>query len=550
MKKLIIVLLMLIASWCMAGTRVETQDIIISNAHFRVYGTNQSIDSIGYGGNGIEIDGSTNVDKNLLFLDDGKKTYTWMLYRTEAGKFIYLHDYELQKQIMTISRGGRIGINKMNNILDSHNITSRTNESSDLIIDNQKTLYPHNYELIYLLTVDGTNATADTFKIETAPDNKSAYSTVSTGNVMFLTTSNIGNNIWLYWTNVTGHAIGEYRKFIAIPQLPRNTLGVSPSFIDEVIVDTNFYGAHYYIDRAYEANSSEYGSFRPLRTGTNSVTYIGMTCPNNAFYINIITSGVGVVTKWEYWSGGSWKSVTNLVDNTSNFIASGSVYYDTELMSDWAKTNLTLYNYTNEYYWLRIYSTNNITIEPWVECITRHGENRFAVYAAPLDSLPVFKIDAQGRMWLDGYAMDTNLISTFYLKFQAQCSTQITAVTTNVIMNFTTKVSDAYNIYTNQPAWYPITTNLVRINFSVRASGAVNAGRGFYVVLFENGIAIRDIGLKISGDNADIPMVNSTYIFKPSSLTNWYQIGCRSFTANNVTLAGNNTNWWFGEKIQ
>lgn len=63
-------------------------------------------------------------------------------------------------------------------------------------------------------------------------------------------------------------------------------------------------------------------------------------------------------------------------------------------------------------------------------------------------------------------------------------------------------------------------------------------------------MAIRDIDFAVSGNNNDIPMALGTYIFTPSNATNGYAIGLRRYDGNNVTTAGGNTNWWFGEKIQ
>ena len=553
MKRIILICLLIASNLYGKGTRIETQDTIFSNAIIRTYGTNEATDLIGYGGNGMEIDGSASVDKNLLFMDNGVKTFTWMIYRGEAGKYFYLHDYEAQKQPLVVSRSGRFGVNKMNNILNYHTLTSDSEHSSDMEVDDTLTVYTPNYQLVYLMTIERTNATADTYTIATSRDGIT-FTTQSTNNTMVLTSTNIGNGVWIKWLNITNtaaypHNIGDTRKFLGIPQLPRASFSVAPMFIDEVMINTNRNGTAGWVDRTYEANSSEYGTFRPYRLGTNSMMYIGMTIPNNSFYFNIVTGAVGAVIVREYWAGGSWKSVSNVLDNTLNLTQSGDVTYDIGLMSDWAKTNLIVDTYTNKYYWYRSYSTNNITTEPTVQSITRHGSKRFQVYDAPLDDTPTMYVDSQGYTWIGGLPMTPAIVKTFYYKFLTQLSTQSVAGTASTIFQFTNEIADTYNVYRTN-AWYPNSTNMVRMNWSIRAAGVQNAGRGFYTVLFENGVAIRDIESSVSGDNTDIPLCNGTYIFKPSALTNYYSIGTRRFSGNDVNIAGGNTNWWFGELIQ
>ena len=557
-KIMIALLLMGLTGLAYGGTRVETQDTVFSNAQVRIYGTNESTDLLGYGGNGLEIDGSTGVDKNLLFLDNGTKTFTWMIYRGEAGKYFYLHDYEAEKQPLVVSRSGRFGVNKMNNLLNYHTLTSDSEHSSDMEVDDTKTVYTPNYQLMYLMTIVSSTVTQDFYTIATSRDNITFTTNTATGdggtNAIYLASTNIGNGVWIKWLSVSGtvenvHTVGATRKFLGIPQLPRASLSVSPMFIDEVMINTNRNGTAGWVDRTYEANSSEYGTFRPFRAGTNSMMYIGMTIPNNTFYLNIVTGAVGALVTREYWAGGSWKTVSNVVDSTLNLTVSGEVSFDTTQMSDWAKTNLTVDTYTDKYYWYRSYSTNVITTEPVVECITRHGSKRMQVYTAPLDDTPAMFVDSGGNTWIGGLPLTPATVQTFYYKFLATCSTQTVAPTASTITPFATEVRDVYNVYTNAQ-WYPNTTNMVRMNWSIRTAAPLAAARGFYVVLFQNGAAIRDIGVSVSGDNADLPINNSTYIFAPPSTTNYYQLGLRRFSGNDVTMAGGNTNWWFGEKIQ
>lgn len=554
MIKKLIGLIMCLAGVVFAGTRIETEYIVFSNK-IAVNGgmvmtvTNVSGGIFGDGAGGFEIDGPTTFDKNLLFADGGKKTFAFMIYRNEAGKYLYLTDYEASKDLMVVSRSGRVGINKMNNLLNYHTLTDQPDKSSDMEIDDTITEYTQNYQLIYLMTVDGTNSVADTYKIETAGDNNSSYTTLSTGNVMSVDSVNIGNGIWIKWTQITGHQIGEQRKFLGIPQLPRGSLSVGPMFIDEVMINTNLFGGDAWIDRTYEANSSEYGLFRPFRTGTNSAIYIGMTIPNNSFHANISTAGVGVVLVMEYWNGSNWQSVSNLTDTTDNCTRNGDINFDLGKMSDWTTNNLVVDTYTNEYYWIRARSTNNVTVSPYCQDITRHGGKRLNVYSCPLDDVPVMYVDADGFTHIGGLPLTPATVQTFYYKALYQQPNTFTAEDTNGMINISTKVSDNYNMFTNG-AWYPRSTSLVRLNWSIRSSTGINAGRGFYLVLYENGLYSRDLDICVSGNNGTVLLANGTYIFAPSSVTNFYNIGARNFNSDNVILAGGNTNWAFGEKIQ
>lgn len=545
------ILALLLTCSSYGGIRIETQNLIFSNATVKTFGTNTATDALGYGGNGIEIDGTTGVDKNLLFSDGGKKTFTWMIYRGEGGKFFYLHDYEAEKEPLVVSRSGRFAINKVNNILNYHTMGPWAEQSSDLEINSELTAYTKNHQLVYRITVDATG-TPDTYKIETAPDCNSLFTQIATGLGMATTNQCIGNGIYIYWTQTTGHAVGQVYIFVATCQLPRATFGVSPMFIDELIISTNLMtspAVTNWIDRTFEANSSEYGIYRPFRLGTNSCLYIGMLIPNNAFYVDLASNGVGVVAKREYWNGSTWKSVSNVVDGTYNYTQSGEITFDADMMSDWSKNNLTIDTYTNLYYWYRTYSTNAVTVEPYVRSFTRHGKYRLNAYESPLDTIPKMEVDSSGNTWIGGLSLTPSIVQTFYYKFLAQCSTQTTASTTSGITPFTNEVSDVYNVFTNA-IWYPNTLNMVRMSWSIRSATAQNAGRGFWVVLFENGTALRDIGRSVSGDNTDIPQSIGTYIFKPSNATNGYSIGLRRFNAYDVICAGGNTNWWFGEKIQ
>lgn len=550
-KIMIGLMVLLMACGVYGATRIETTDIVFSNATVKITGTNQATDALGYGGNGLQIDGISSVDKDILFLDDGVKKFSWEMYRGESGKFFYLYNFETLKEILSISRSGRVGINKMNNLLNYHTLGPWADQSSDLEINSELTVYSKNNELVYRLTVDGVG-NPNTYKIETAPVDSGPYTLIASTQPMVTTNYYIGNGIYLYWTQTTGHTIGQVYKFLGIPQLPRATFGICPPLIDEVMLSTNLMtrpAVTSWIDRTYEANSSEYGLYRPFRLGTNSALYIGMMIPNNAFYVDLATSGVGVACVREYWDGSNWKAVPNVVDGTLNYTKSGTIAFDNDLMSDWAKTNLIVDTYTNQYYWYRMYSTNPVTTEPWVQSFTRHGGSRFNVYESPFDSEPKMQVDASGNTWVGGLPLTPAIVQTFYYKFLAQSLTQTVASAASVITPFVTEISDVYNVYTNA-IWYPNSTSLVRMNWSIRTSAALQAGRGWYTVLFENGVAIRDIGVTVSGDNADVPISNGTYIFKPSSATNYYQIGVRRFSGNDVTLAGGNTNWWFGEKIQ
>lgn len=101
----------------------------------------------------------------------------------------------------------------------------------------------------------------------------------------------------------------------------------------------------------------------PSTPATGDAYYFGYSSPFPEFDINISTAGeyTGSIT-WEYWNGTSWASLSNVVDNTNGFRASGrnSVQYDEPV--DWQTTSVA----TLDLYWVRarVSSFSSITTQP------------------------------------------------------------------------------------------------------------------------------------------------------------------------------------------
>ena len=523
-----------------------------------LYGRDSTPDDDNRMDNGVTVDGVPDGDKGYDIWESGIPKWSDYIYRNEEGEFRYWYNYESRKDVLVMSRNGRMGINKPTNILNPRSYFEGTG-TNDMSVSG---VYTYRNQRIYRIVIDGI-ATPNTFKAAYATTldryGNGTFSTIITGVTLVAgIATNIEDGVKIQFSASTGHSLSDQWTFIAFSQLPPGTLSIHPPLFEAVLMKTNL-SQESYIDRTFEANSTEIGNLMPVRTGTNNALYIGTTWPCDSLAFNVITNAVGAVLAFEYWNGTVWyrlSSITNsLSDDSLNFSRSGVCTWEKMTMTDWAKSNLTVGAYTNEYYWMRIYSTNNVTTAPVIASITRHSGMRMAIYDATLDVNPVVKIDLGGNIWLKDYQLTESLVQSFYWKIHVAQYEQTTATVASVKIPFTNELMDAYGKFDNIGSkWTPGVIEYHRIHWSIQAREAVNAGRGFYVTLVENenltAAGTRDIGYVVSGQNTEVPICQGTYVFIPSSVTNVYSLYSRRWSATDVPLAGGNTNWWYGEKLR
>jgi hypothetical protein len=518
-------------------------------SQIHLFGTNDVADEFNRMPNGIIIDGTGLGDQALDFWINGEPRWSDYIYRNEGGEFKYWYNYQSQKDIFVASRSGRFGINRPSNIMDYHSMFTGSG-LNDLYIGG---IYQYRFSVVAIVTIDGTNAVADTYKVQYSLDNGSTFVTYATGQVISAgVETSVGGGVTVMFNSQTGHQTNDSWLTVCHAQNPQGTFSISPPKIEEILIKTNL-SVESYQDVTFEGNSMQYGNVYPLRTGTNSAIYLGGTWPWSGIYANVVTGAVGVKMVWEYWTGTNWYplvvGVNYYQDYSADLSISGKIVWDTATMPNWSSTNLTVDTYTNQYYWMRGRSTNNVTTVPCISAFSRHAGARLLVYNAHGDNKPAFSVVDDGTVTMGDYRFTQDLLQTFYWKFKVTHTVAITAVTASIIVPFTNELTDGYNVYSNN-AWWPGTTNLCRMTVSMKSADNQNAGRGFYVEFYENNVKIEDLFEAVSGDNSMRAACNFTHIFNPANKTNYYQIGVRRYSANDVIMAGGRTNWWYGEKIQ
>lgn len=522
-----------------------------------VYGTNTvptSDDDMNE--SSIFIDGVTGADKSLIFGDNNAKHWAWYTYRNESGKYLYLYNYDSVQDVMVINSGGRTGINVPSDIMDFHSVFTGT-KLNDLEFAGTNSTEE---TMVIKIIVAATNATNDLWVMAYSTDLGATFVTNSVTNLMSLVQVLATNGAYVSWGSLTGHGVGDSWKSTIFSQIPRASLTVGPAYLSEVLVLTNLAAGpgslSDWVDRTAEANSSDADTFYPIRTGTNSGLYVGGKSKFAALYFNMAAGSAGAKLVFEVWSGASWTrlNATNnlLVDGTSNFTQSGEVTYDRGTFA-WTKTNMTVWGFTDELYWMRIYSITNVTSAPSCQSMSRNGKDRFAVYNSHYDLQPAFKVDANGDTWIRGYKMSSSIISSFYNKFianQPAGQPLTNAVVTKIL--YTNVMSDVGGVYSGSTAdWAPGTTNMCRIVLNARLS-ILGQNKTVNVYLYQNATNWVQIWNYAAAVNGESPMVNPVYCFMPQNATNKYSIWIMQNNGGTpVNLTTNiMENRWFGEQIQ
>ncbi len=516
--------------------------------------------------NGIVIDGDTNVDKNLIFADNGTNRWAIQLYRGEGGKYLYVYNEAARINPLVISESGRVGINKTLDIVDYHADFVGTGLNDIYLSGKFKGTRPR----IFHVYIDNTNnANPNSVKVLTSLDNITFTTYTNKLSISTNTVQIDDYGITIQFTAVTGHTSNDMWRFIGCSQLPEASLSVAPRPLSEVLIQTN----GVWSDVTSKANVRELSYFSILNDTTNHL-YIAARTKINSLYFNIATNAVGLNIKLQYWNGSIWRNidtVTNwLSDETLNLTQSGGIYWNASTMSDATSTNLTIDDYVNEYYWIRMFSTNNPTVAPVLITISPHGSDRFSVYGANGDFKPVMHIDGKGDTYIKDYPLTESTLQSFYWKFLARPLPNTPTITTNdsvVITNrlgqsfpvnstnkiiFAEEMSDSYNVYdATNSVWIPRSIEMHRLNVTVKITELDNASV-IYLYLFENGQMFSPIDYYASAANNENPFRSCSYVFKPTHITNTYDVRLMHNNAGGTTWLTNVMREvrWFGEKIQ
>lgn len=395
-------------------------DIQIGSVHdtnyysmMRVYVPSNDYDNVNEFGHGLVIDGSPYADKELTWMDNGNLKWGLYTYRNTAGAYLNLFNYKGQFDMLTFYQTGKMGINVPSDYPNYH-VQFDGVGKNDMELDTQSP-YLRFYKLFYRVTITAPGIT-DTFLVENSVD-KITWVPQGTYLVDNLAPMPIGNGLQIIWASKTGHTLNDMWQFSGHPIAPTASLSVRTPLIPEIQLQTNM-NVFSFEDYTYDLNTSDgSGDPRPiLETGTNSATYIGLLVPIDNLYFLLTQAASNTTIVFEYWDGGSWNLINGAqayVDGTANMTKSGSVFFDHSLMTDWTKTNITVSDYVDEYYWLRMRSTTSNSVQCIANTIMVHGKYRFAVYDAYNDANPMFSVNADRTVNIGTQVLSEAMISAF-----------------------------------------------------------------------------------------------------------------------------------------
>ena len=364
--------------------------------------------------NGIRLDGTTNADKDIIWADNGVDKWYAQIYRGENGAFWYLGNQEGQNIPLTVSQGGRLGVNKQTNFLDYHTSMITGSGLDDITIGGT---YTKNFLTIYEVEiVVGSVTNPNTFHWRKSIDNGITYKNNAGVTNGWNTTQNcttgtttLENGVTTAFGSLTGHTALDKWRFGAFPQLPLGTFTIAPNKIDEVQTTINYSAVTpIYIDRTADANNTILDkSITLFSTGiTNDAVYIGTRSKIDSIFLSLSTTATGVVMVAEYYNTttSSWTGITTGMDyndGTINLTQSGNITWTPSLLTNWG-----LYNLTGEVeyslYWIRLRTTGTVTRSPIALSLSLDGDRRFSIFTGSQDYIPSIFVDSIGRMSIGG----------------------------------------------------------------------------------------------------------------------------------------------------
>jgi hypothetical protein len=132
-------------------------------------------------------------------------------------------------------------------------------------------------------------------------------------------------------------------------------------------------------------------------SSTTSALYVASKTKYRAVFFNLKTFGSNCTLVADYWNGSTWSPLT-ITDGTRTATGANSLKQHGNVTwnkpNDWAlNSNIT----GEELYWIRFRTSTAPVTAPTARSLTRNGDRRFAVYAAPFDYAPSFCVDSRGN---------------------------------------------------------------------------------------------------------------------------------------------------------
>ncbi len=364
-----------------------------------VYGTDTTPDDNDNMHNSIVIDGVPGGDKEMVWSDNGERQWAASIYRNEGGRFWYLYNNQTQKDSITVSRTGRIGFNKVSNLLDYHALFSGTG-LDDFVASGD---YELNINAVYRVRI--ASAAPDTFQWQRSFNNGVTYNAYSTSITTRATAVPLEYGVSVTITGITGHVIGDTWTFVGFSQLPQASVSVAPQGYHEVLFTTNYnVAAPTYLNRTYNMNMT-FGNLTDVTAfdlTTNGAVYAGRNITFNTAYFNLTLPAQAATILAQYWNGSAWitmNAITNIFsDNTLNLTQSGLMSWETSTMNWETNTPPGIVDPEYEMYWMRFVTTTAPTLAPIVATLVPHGDVRLGVKAAYLDTGFNWLVDSKGRV--------------------------------------------------------------------------------------------------------------------------------------------------------
>ncbi len=359
--------------------------------------------------NGFLSDCSAAGDTGFVHATNGTPTWAEQTFRGEGGEFWYLYNVSAKANPITVSDGGRVGINQQANATNYHTtwVDPVCGALNDFEVDG---VYNKNYNTMYSVSIVATG-TPDVFGHSESDDAGATWSAVVTAECSStpVPIGLGGNTCW--FESVTGHNTSDAWSFTAFSQLPDAALSVHPTMLAEVNTTSDYTvpsPAWYDITHDCASVGGNENTLIPLGDGgtAKGAVYIGAERQLNSLFVNMQTAAVSATVVLEYWNG-AWTQITGaqgLLDHTNGLTQSNSIRWDRSLMTDWVKSMLPgkdpVEDASYNLYWVRIRSSSVMSVPPTVRVLTPQGNTRFSVFAAALDDTPAFKVDGLGAIVL------------------------------------------------------------------------------------------------------------------------------------------------------
>ena len=381
---------------------------ILPQNQIHLYGTDTNDeDALGLQKNGILLDGVTGADKQIQWAEDGEVRWLAETYRGEDAEFWYLWNQKSNSAPMTFSESGRIGINSPTNIVDYQPI-KQTGILSGISTNNIffNGLYNKNYISIYQIKIDDDVTIPNEYVWRRSTDDGNTYGDWSTPTGMTTSSSPFDSGIEISFIDVSGFTSGDTWEINTFPQLSLSTLSVIPHRINKLFYTQDYtIGEPVLLDLTTAANTTEPDRGITITSGnTDGAIFIGGYTKIEGLYIRIASGGVGITTVVEYWNGSSWTDITVgsdfFLDKTNNFQNSGYITWNVLSMTNWTLHDLN--SSGEEFYWIRITTSSSPSTPAYIDGVSRGSQERFSVYASPLDTKSSFYVDAEGRTSIGG----------------------------------------------------------------------------------------------------------------------------------------------------